>query len=102
MPNLVGELNRMRAALGLETVAMMQRHEAESPLDYPEYEAAITILDYRHACRLDHWPDSIHHSLDDWNMNVYGTMQGPNEFLYVGVLKDWCRLDEMSGTIVRR
>jgi proline iminopeptidase len=97
MPHLVGELNRMRAALGPETVAMMQRHEAEGTLDHPEYEAAITILNYRHVCRLDHWPDSIHRSLDDWNMSVYGTMQGPNEFLYVGNLKDWCRLDEMAG-----
>jgi proline iminopeptidase len=28
-------------------------------------------------------------------MDVYGTMQGPNEFLYVGNLKDWNRLADM-------
>ncbi len=97
MPHLVGELNRLREALGPETVAMMQRHEALGTLTHPEYQAAITILNYRHVCRLDEWPASIHRSLDDWNMDVYGTMQGPNEFLYVGNLKDWRRLDEMKG-----
>jgi len=40
MPHLVSELNRLRAALGSETVAMMQRHEAEGSLDHPEYQAA--------------------------------------------------------------
>ena len=95
MPHLISELDRLRQALGPETVAMMQRHEAEGTLDHPEYEAAITILNYRHVCRLDTWPAPVHRSLDDWNMDVYGTMQGPNEFLYVGNLKDWNRLDEM-------
>ena len=95
MPHLISELDRLRQALGPETVAMMQRHEAEGTLDHPEYEAAITILNYRHVCRLDIWPAPVHRSLDDWNMDVYGTMQGPNEFLYVGNLKDWNRLDQM-------
>jgi len=97
MPHLITELDRLREALGPETVAMMQRHEAEGTLDHPEYEAAITILNYRHVCRLDAWPASLQRSLDDWNMNVYGTMQGPNEFLYVGNLKDWNRLEQMKA-----
>ena len=99
MPHLISELDRLRESLGPETVAMMQRHEAEGTLDHPEYEAAITILNYRHVCRLDSWPASLNRSLDDWNMNVYGTMQGPNEFLYVGNLKNWNRLEEMKGRI---
>ena len=56
MPHLVGELERLRAALGPETVAMMQQHEAEGTLDHPEYQAAITILNHRHVCRLKEWP----------------------------------------------
>jgi len=52
IPHLVSELERLRGALGPETVAMMQRHEAEGTLDHPEYQAAITILNYRHVCRL--------------------------------------------------
>jgi proline iminopeptidase len=100
MPHLVSELERLRAALGPETVAMMQRHEAEGTLDHPEYQAAITILNYRHVCRLDHWPAPIQRSLSDWNMGPYGTMQGPNEFLYTGNLKDWNRVPDLHRVTV--
>jgi proline iminopeptidase len=100
MPHLVSELERLRAALGSETVAMMQRHEAEGTLDHPEYQAAITILNYRHVCRLDEWPAPVKRSLDSWNMGPYGTMQGPNEFLYTGNLKDWNRIPKMHRITV--
>ncbi|MGH6933246.1 MAG: proline iminopeptidase-family hydrolase [Dongiaceae bacterium] len=95
MPHLIGELERHRAALGPETVAMMQRHEAEGTLSHPEYQAAITILNYRHVLRLSEWPASARYSLKRWNMGVYGVMQGPNEFLYTGNLKDWNRIPDM-------
>ena len=86
LPHLTTELNRMREALGSETVAMMQHHEALGTLDHPEYQAAITILNYRHVCRLKEWPASVLASVNDWNMGPYGTMQGPNEFLYICLL----------------
>lgn len=100
MPHLIGELERHRAALGPETVAMMQRHEADGTLEHEEYKAAITLLNYRHVLRLQDWPASVHASLDDWNMDVYGTMQGPNEFLYTGNLKDWNRIPDMPRIAV--
>jgi len=100
MPHLVTELERLRAALGPETVAMMQRHEAEGSLAHPEYLAAITILNYRHVCRLAEWPAPVRRSLDDWNMGPYETMQGPNEFLYVGNLKDWNRVPDLPRITV--
>lgn len=83
MPHLISELERLRAALGSETVAMMQKHEAQGTYDHPEYMAAVTILNYRHVCRLPEWPAPVRRSLDDWNMGPYATMQGPNEFLYI-------------------
>ena len=95
IPHLVSELDRLRAALGPETVEMMLRHEAEGTLKHPAYEAAITVLNYRHVCRLDDWPAPLKRSLDDWNMAVYGTMQGPNEFTFTGNYKDWSRLADM-------
>jgi proline iminopeptidase len=97
IPHLSQELGRLRAALGSETVAMMQRHEAKGSLDHPEYQAAITLLNYRHVCRLEEWPAPVKRSLDDWNMGPYQTMQGPNEFLYIGNLRNWNRLEEMSA-----
>lgn len=95
MPHLVTELERLRSALGSETVAMMQKHEAQGTIDHPEYLAAITILNYRHVCRLPDWPAPVRRSLDDWNMGPYMTMQGPNEFLYTGNLKDWNRIPDL-------
>ena len=95
IPHLVSELERLRAALGPETVAMMQRHEAEGTLDHPEYKGAIDILNYRHVCRLQVWPDAVNASLGDWNMAPYRAIQGPNEFCYVGSIKDWNRVPDL-------
>jgi proline iminopeptidase len=96
MPHLISELDRLRSALGSETVAMMQKHEAQGTLEHPEYQAAVTILNYRHVCRLADWPAPVRRSLDDWNMGPYGTMQGPNEFLYTGNLKNWNRIPDLA------
>ena len=95
MPHLVQELNRLRESLGPETVAMMQRYEALGMLKHPAYQAAITILNYRHVLRLDDWPEPARYSFSNWNMEVYGAMQGPNEFLYTGNLKDWNRISDL-------
>jgi proline iminopeptidase len=95
LPHLSNELNRLREALGSETVAMMLHHEAIGNFDHPEYLAAITILNYRHVCRLKKWPVSLLASVNDWNMEPYMEMQGPNEFLYIGNLKNWDRLCDM-------
>lgn len=97
IPHLVGELDRLRSALGAETLAMMRRHEAAGSIDHPEYQAAITILNYRHVCRLQAWPDSLTAALADWNMGPYRAMQGPNEFTYTGNMKDWNRIPAMGA-----
>ena len=97
MPHLITELIRLRGSLGPETVAMMLRHEAQGTFNHPAYQAAITLLNYRHVCRLDEYPASLKRSLEDWNMDVYCTMQGPNEFCYTGNLKDWNRIPDMRG-----
>lgn len=100
IPHLIGELHRLRNALGPETVMMMQRHESMGTMDHPEYQAAITLLNYRHVCRLDQWPDALNESLSDWNMGPYETMQGPNEFTYTGNMKDWNRIPDMHKILI--
>lgn len=95
IPHLVSELERLRGALGPETVAMMQRHEAEGTIDHPEYKGAIDVLNYRHVCRLQIWPDAVQRSLNDWNMEPYKAIQGPNEFCYTGSIKNWNRVPDL-------
>jgi proline iminopeptidase len=75
---------------------MMLRHEAEGTYDHPEYKAAITLLNYRHVCRLQESPAPMKRSGADWNQGPYRTMQGPNEFLYIGNLKDWQRIERLG------
>ena len=100
MPQLRFELDRLKAALGPEAVAMMQRHEAEGRFDHPDYMAAITILNYRHVCRLSEPPAPVQRSLKDWNMAPYGAIQGPNEFLYIGNIRHWSRLNDLHKITV--
>jgi proline iminopeptidase len=97
LPHLVAELNRLRGALGAETVNMMIRRESDGSIDHPEYQAAITLLNYRHVCRCDEWPEPLRRSLADWNMGPYVTMQGPNEFTYTGNMRDWNRVPDMHA-----
>ena len=95
VPHLVSELHRLRAALGMETVAMMIRREAEGTTQHPEYQAAITLLNHRHVCRCEKWPEPLERSLADWNMGPYVTMQGPNEFTYTGNMRGWNRIPSL-------
>jgi proline iminopeptidase len=100
IPALRMELDRLKAALGPETLAMLQRHEAAGTFNHPEYQGAITVLNYRHVCRLAEWPAPVLRSLNDWNMGPYTTMQGPNEFLYIGNLRHWSRLADLHKITV--
>jgi proline iminopeptidase len=95
IPLLITELERLRGSLGPETVAMMKAHEAAGSTDHPEYLAAITLLDYRHVCRLKERPAPLIRSLNNMNKHIYTFMQGPNEFLYVGNLRNWSRIADV-------
>jgi len=88
IPLHLAHLERLRSALGAETVAMMARHEADGTTDHPEYQGAVNVLNYRHVCRLAEWPAPLQRSFVGVNMDIYDTMWGPNEFTCVGRLKD--------------
>ena len=77
-------MRRLRHALGPETEAMMQRHEAQGSLDHPEYEAAITLLYCRHICRTEPWPEPLNRSFEGINMAVYEAMWGAQRILRDG------------------
>ena len=95
IPHLIGEMDRMRAALGSETVAMMLRHEAEGTNDHPEYKGALDVLTWRHVCRLQVWPPALMRSIEKANQAIFEVIQGRNEFTFTGSLKDWDRTADL-------
>ena len=94
-PHYIGELERQRAALGAETVAMMQRHEAEGTIEHPEYKAAITLLAYRHLSRLQVEPEEGQRSGASANPAPFRALWGSGEYCVNGSLRDWGRLDQL-------
>ncbi len=96
-PHLVDQLERLRSALGHDTVRMMKRREGDGTIDHPEYQAAITLLNYRHVCRLDVWPEPLTRSLKQWNTGPYRTIQGPNEFTYTGNIRHWTLVPKLGA-----
>lgn len=96
IPLHLEDLERLRAALGPETVVMMAAHEAEGTTDHPEYLGAIEVLNYRHVCRLKDWPAPLKRSLAGINMDIYGSMWGPNEFTCTGNLSGWDRVADLG------
>lgn len=96
IPFFKSELTRLRMALGTEAVAMMQRHELQGTFDHPEYKAAITLLNYRHFCRLQEYPPPVLRTFASYNMEPYRTIQGENEFVFDGNMSDWQRIDTLA------
>jgi proline-specific peptidase len=51
----------------------------------------------RHVCRLDPWPDCLARTSANLDGNaVYATINGPNEFVVTGELKDWDRIADLG------
>jgi L-proline amide hydrolase len=86
----VSEANRLRDALPKEIQATLLKHEADGTTDDPAYEAAVSVFNDRHVCRIPQ-PQCL---IDSFNQiaadpTVYHTMNGPSEFHVIGSLKDW-------------
>lgn len=93
IPQFVTEANRLKAQLPPEMVTVMQRCEATGDWRNPQYEAAVMEFYRRHLCCLDPWPDALLRSVRNLDGNaVYETMNGPNEFIVIGNLRDWDRI----------
>jgi proline iminopeptidase len=92
---------KLRAALPKDLLATLEKYEAEGKYDAPEYQDAMYRGVYgRHVCRLDPWPDPVARAFKHINMQVYGTMQGPNEFVVTGTFKDWDRWKDLPKITV--
>ena len=75
---------------------MMQRHEADGTIDHPEYKGAIDdpqLPPCLPAPGLAGRGQAPRSTTGTWRPT--GAIQGPNEFLYVGSIKDWNRVPDL-------
>jgi proline iminopeptidase len=92
---------KLRAALPKDVLATLEKYEARAEYEAPEYQDVLFREVYgRHICRLDPWPDPVSRAFKHINNQVYGTMQGPNEFVVTGTFKDWDRWTDLSKITV--
>lgn len=97
LPEFVAETTRLKTELPLEIRQTLQRYEAMGDYHHPDYEAAVLEFYKRHLCRLDPWPEPLLRSVANLSGNaVYETMNGPNEFIVIGNLKNWDRTDRLG------
>jgi len=85
------ETGRLRRQLPDDVQRVLHEHEAAGTADSPEYEEATMEFYKRHVIRLDPMPAGVQRTFAQLaeNPDVYMHMQGPNEFVIVGTLKDW-------------
>jgi len=101
LPQFVVETTRLKTELPLETYQTLQRYEAAGDYHHPDYETAVLEFYKRHVCRLDPWPEPLLRTVANLNGNaVYETMNGPNEFIVIGNLKNWDRTDRLGEITV--
>ena len=97
IPQFVAECARLKAELPPEVYATLQRYETAGDYRNPAYEQAAEEFYRRHLCRLDPWPDPFLRTIANLTDNqVYATMNGPNEFVVIGNLRTWDRVDRLD------
>jgi proline iminopeptidase len=94
-------VNKLRAALPPEVLAVLVKYEEKGDYENPEYQAVMFKEVYgRHVCRVDPWPDPVARAFKHITPQVYNTMQGPNEFVVTGTFKDWDRWKDLAKITV--
>jgi L-proline amide hydrolase len=87
IPLWAEETNRLKNELPAEVREVLDTAEVGSP----EYEEAQAEFYARHVCRIVPNPDCVQRTIAGLaeHPDVYMHMQGPNEFVITGTLKDW-------------
>lgn len=96
IPLMEKGFERLRAALGSETCAMMSRREAEKTTDHSEYQAVATLLFYRHICRTEQWTKAMQYSCANIGKPAWDAMFGAQVFKCDGNLKHWDRTEDLD------
>ena len=92
------ETGRLRRELPDDVQRVLDKHEAAGTTDSPEYEEAMMEFYKRHVIRVDPMPECVARTFAAIaeNPDVYMHMQGPNEFVIVGTLKEWDIRDRLG------
>lgn len=91
----VRHLTLLRQQLDPALQSQMALFEAQEDYFNPRYLEMMDVLYQRHLCRLQDWPPAVTRSFERIAYDVYGTMQGPNEFVVTGTFKNWDRWDDL-------
>ncbi|WP_231877764.1 proline iminopeptidase-family hydrolase [Ferroacidibacillus organovorans] len=97
IPAYVASIQALRNQLPEPIVSRMLEFEERGDFEAEAYqELVMEHLYKKHICRLDPWPEAVRRGFAHANMQVYNTMQGPNEFLVTGNFKDWDRFADLK------
>jgi L-proline amide hydrolase len=93
---------KLRAELPSDVQETLERYEAAGDYDNPEYKSASDVFYARHVCRIVPNPPEVERTnqLIAEDPTVYRAMNGPNEFLVIGSLKDWSIVDRLHVVAV--
>lgn len=94
IPMMQRGFERHKAALGHETTLMMAMREGNGSTDHPEYQAAYTLLAYRHICRLAEWPECLIASMKI-SKKMLSKVFGNYLFNCTGLLRNYDRTNEL-------
>lgn len=93
LPRYQAAAKRAIAALPPEVQTVIQQHEAASTTDSEAYRQAVEKATQHYLCLLQPYPEPLQRAVAGIGMEVYFTMQGPDEFNVTGTLKDWDRTE---------
>ncbi|HEV3268109.1 MAG TPA: proline iminopeptidase-family hydrolase [Acidimicrobiales bacterium] len=95
------EAKILRGQLPPDVEATLDRHEADSTTDDPEYLAASQVYYDEHVCRVVPNPPEVVRTFEYLTADptVYHTMNGPNEFFCIGTLKNWSVVERVQHIV---
>jgi proline iminopeptidase len=103
--NMVADVNRyvaynkkLRSELPDSTRTTLEKYEAVRDFKHPIYQDIVFNQIYaEHVCRIVPFPDPVQRALKHVNEQIYVSMQGPNEFIFEGVLEGWSAWDRLPN-----
>lgn len=97
VPSYIKHVNELRQKLPKEIQEKLSKYEALNDYQNEEYQKIMMEEVYsKYLCRKQPMPDLVQNAFVEINQEVYETMQGPNEFVVNGNLKDWDRWQDIK------